>query len=129
MSFNTRDSSAFRVAVLLACCLSIGVAIGSHTTSAGTVGDDPAAGAENDTDEAASIAAFNAAYSVFSHPRCVNCHPAGNAPLQGDDSHPHAFRVQRGADGNGLTSLRCSNCHQAANLSGPHMPPGAAFPP
>jgi hypothetical protein len=85
--------------------------------------------AENETDEGASIAAFSAAYSVFSHPRCVNCHPAGSAPLQGDDSHPHAFRVQRGADGGGLPALRCSNCHQSANVPGAHMPPGAAFPP
>lgn len=75
-----------------------------------------------------AVVAFIAAYSVFSHPRCMNCHPAGNAPLQGDDSHPHAFRVQRGPDGNGVTALRCSNCHQATNASGAHAPPGAPFP-
>ena len=75
--------------------------------------------------QAKAIAAFNAAYSVFTYPRCLNCHPAGNAPLQGDDSRPHFERVQRGADGNGVYALKCSNCHQAQNRSGLNMPPGA----
>jgi hypothetical protein len=54
----------------------------------------------------------------------MNCHPAGDAPLQGDDSHPHAQNVQRGPDGKGLYALKCANCHQFANLPGANMPPG-----
>jgi mono/diheme cytochrome c family protein len=73
-------------------------------------------------------AAFLDVYKVLSHPRCMNCHPIGDAPLQGDDSHPHAFRIRRGKDGKGLTSVRCSNCHQAGNQPGEHTPPGAADP-
>ncbi len=46
-------------------------------------------------DDAAARAAFLAAAPVFTHPRCQNCHPAGDAPLQGDDSHPHAQNVKR----------------------------------
>jgi hypothetical protein len=76
-------------------------------------------------DEAGARRAFEAAYPVFMHPRCMNCHPAGDAPLQGDDSRPHFYRVQRGPDGNGLPAMRCSNCHQAANQPGLHAPPGA----
>jgi hypothetical protein len=68
--------------------------------------------------------AFLAAYTVFMHPRCMNCHPAGEAPLQGDDSRPHAQNVKRGADGRGKYALKCSSCHQAANLPGENMPPG-----
>ena len=75
-------------------------------------------------DEAASRAAFLDAYKVFMHPRCMNCHPAGNAPLQGDDSHLHAQNVQRGSDGKGLYALKCANCHQEKNLPGANMPPG-----
>ena len=75
-------------------------------------------------DDAASRAAFLAAYPVFMHPRCMNCHPTGNAPLQGDDSHPHAQNVQRGHDGKGLYALKCANCHQSENLPGLNMPPG-----
>ncbi len=47
------------------------------------------------TKEDAARAAFLAAYPVFMHPRCLNCHPMAEAPLQGDDSHPHAQNVQR----------------------------------
>ena len=63
-------------------------------------------------DEAASRAAFLAAYPVFMHPRCMNCHPAGDAPLQGDDSRPHGQNVKRGPDGMGLYALKCADCHQ-----------------
>jgi mono/diheme cytochrome c family protein len=74
--------------------------------------------------EAASRAAFLQAYQVLMHPRCMNCHPAGDAPLQGDDSHPHAQNVQRGRDGKGKYALKCANCHQLTNLPGKNMPPG-----
>jgi len=77
------------------------------------------------SDETASEA-FMAAYKVFMHPRCVNCHPAGDAPLRGEDSQPHAgLRLHRGSDGQGLFTLKCTNCHQAQNPQGLHMPPGA----
>lgn len=57
---------------------------------------------------------------VVSHKRCVNCHPAGDRPHQGEDSHEHRFGVQRGLDGHGLATLQCGTCHQASNnqLSG-----------
>lgn len=75
-------------------------------------------------DSAASARAFLGVYRVLLSPRCMNCHPAGDRPLQGEDSHPHAMNVQRGMDGHGLTALRCANCHQNHNLPGPHLPPG-----
>jgi len=75
--------------------------------------------------EQESKEAFLAAYTVFMHPRCMNCHPSGDQPLQGDDSHIHAQNVTRGADGKGLYALKCKNCHQDANLKGADMPPGA----
>ena len=76
------------------------------------------------TDDAGARAAFAAAAPVFFHPRCLNCHPVGDAPLQGDDSRPHAQNVKRGADGHGQYALKCSNCHQQTNLPGENMPPG-----
>jgi hypothetical protein len=81
-------------------------------------------GAGGQKDEAASRAAFVEAYKVLMHPRCMNCHPAGDVPLQGDDSRPHAQNVQRGPDGKGKYALKCANCHQRANLPGENMPPG-----
>jgi hypothetical protein len=83
-----------------------------------------ACGAENQASDAASQAAFLEAYKVFMHPRCMNCHPSGNVPLQGDDSHLHTQNVRRGPDGKGKYALKCANCHQDANLPGEHMPPG-----
>ncbi len=72
-----------------------------------------------------ALAAWETMYRVLQHPRCANCHPADDVPLQGDDGHPHAQIVQRGPDGEGLYGMRCSTCHQTQNLEGPHLPPGA----
>ena len=69
--------------------------------------------------------AFLEAYKVFMHPRCMNCHPAGDIPLQGDDSHLHTMGVQRGKDGKGLYGNKCSNCHQFEHLEGKRMPPAS----
>lgn len=78
------------------------------------------------TDESSgAIAAWQIVYGVLQHPRCANCHPADDIPLQGDDGHPHAQNVQRGPDGQGLYAMRCSACHQTQNLPGEHLPPGA----
>ena len=52
--------------------------------------------------EKESAEAFKEAYKVLMHPRCMNCHPSGDAPLQGDDSHIHAQNVTRGKDGKGV---------------------------
>ncbi len=75
-------------------------------------------------DTAASAKAFLEVHKVFTSPRCQNCHPAGDAPLQGDDSHVHLQNVKRGKDGHGVTAMRCETCHQTSNLAGDHMPPG-----
>lgn len=74
--------------------------------------------------EVESKEAFMAAYKVFMHPRCMNCHPAGDVPLQGDDSRLHPQGVKRGMDGKGLFALKCKNCHQDEHVQGEHMPPG-----
>ena len=75
------------------------------------------------------LVAFETVRQVLQHPRCQNCHPAGDTPLQGDDGHPHAQHVLRGADGHGKVGEECTTCHGPANLPdvyGEHMPPGVA---
>ena len=74
--------------------------------------------------EKESAEAFKEAYKVLMHPRCMNCHPSGDAPLQGDDSHIHTQNVTRGKDGKGVYAMKCSNCHQQENTAGLNMPPG-----
>ena len=71
-----------------------------------------------------SIAVFEEAGKVLQHPRCMNCHPAGDIPLQGDDSHLHQMSPRRGVDGKGVYAMKCSNCHQPTNTAGLHTPPG-----
>jgi hypothetical protein len=63
-----------------------------------------------------SVAIFTEAGKVIQHPRCVNCHPAGNRPLQGNDGHPHQPLVVRGEDGFGAIGMRCMTCHGPANF-------------
>jgi hypothetical protein len=74
-----------------------------------------------DTD-ARSAAMFTELGKVLTHPRCTNCHPAGDRPRQGDESRLHQPPVTRGADGHGLPAMRCSTCHQNANFDPGHMP-------
>ncbi len=84
-------------------------------------------GSEMDVAEKDSIASVNAfmdVYKVLMSPRCMNCHPAGDQPLQGDDSHIHTMNIQRGIDGKGISALKCANCHQPENAEGLHAPPG-----
>jgi hypothetical protein len=69
-----------------------------------------------------SVALFVEAGKVLQHPRCVNCHPAGDRPLQGEDGHPHQPWVRRGTDGHGVAAMRCTTCHQAANYDAVGMP-------
>ena len=75
-------------------------------------------------DSAASAKAFLQVYKVLMSPRCMNCHPAGDIPLQGDDSHLHTMSPKRGKDGHGLYAMKCTNCHQPSNTPGMHTPPG-----
>ena len=73
------------------------------------------------------LAAFETIRGVLQHPRCQNCHPAGDAPLQGEDGHAHTMSVQRGADGFGRVGEACTACHGPANppsTYGQHQPPG-----
>ncbi len=62
-----------------------------------------------------SVAIFEEMAKVLTHPRCVNCHPSGIRPLQGEEGRPHEPTVVRGRDGLGMVGMRCSTCHGAGN--------------
>lgn len=78
------------------------------------------------TAQLGSFEAFRKAATVIRHPRCVNCHVAGDQPTIGSNREAHPMRVKRGADGHGTPALRCSTCHQDTNGELPHSPPGIA---
>ena len=65
---------------------------------------------------------FDIVYRVLESPRCMNCHPKGDAPLQYDDHRPHGQNITRRSEKNGLT---CATCHRAKNGTRPGQPPGA----
>jgi hypothetical protein len=66
-------------------------------------------------DAAAGLAAYDRFVSVLQSPRCLNCHPRGDRPRQGDDRYIHLMNVQRGVDGGGMAVMRCAACHQQHN--------------
>lgn len=65
---------------------------------------------------ARSAALFREAGKVILHPRCVNCHPAGDTPTQGNDEHVHNPPVIRGAADFGAPGMQCNTCHGARNM-------------
>jgi hypothetical protein len=71
---------------------------------------------------ARSAAIFTELGKVLTHPRCLNCHPAGDRPRQGDISRLHQPPVVRGADGFGLPAMRCPICHLQANFDPAGVP-------
>lgn len=71
---------------------------------------------------ARSAAIFTELGKVLTSPRCVNCHPAGDRPHQGDLGRPHQPPVERGADGLGAAAMRCPICHQKANFEPGRVP-------
>jgi hypothetical protein len=62
-------------------------------------------------------AAFDTMMEVLTHKRCMNCHPSGDKPRQGEDSHLHNFNVQRGPANHGVVAVQCGSCHQSENNS------------
>lgn len=78
-----------------------------------------------------SRALFWEASRVMLHPRCANCHPAGDSPTQGDERRPHDPAVSRGVDGHGTPAMECSSCHQDKNPVLARVPgaPGWALAP
>ncbi len=101
----------------------------SHATTAETTPTPPRPPSAKVAPGSDPIAAFETVRGVLQSPRCVNCHPAGDIPLQGDDSHLHEPPITRGPEGRGVAGLSCSACHGKQNLPasyGPHSPPGVS---
>ncbi|MBC8071742.1 MAG: Isoquinoline 1-oxidoreductase subunit, partial [Deltaproteobacteria bacterium] len=72
--------------------------------------------------DARAAALFVEATRVMQHPRCANCHPDGDSPLQGMDMQLHDPPVFRGPDDHGVAGLECTSCHQDRNLELARVP-------
>jgi len=77
--------------------------------------------------KARARAIFVEATRVLLHPRCVNCHPAGDSPTQSDQLRLHDPPVVRGPDDRGVPALYCSSCHQDRNLELARVPGAPAW--
>ena len=105
------------VLAALACTAILVSARGSAQTPASGDLQPPAAFQGIADPQARSRALFTEAAKVITHPRCMNCHPAGNTPFQGNDRHLHRPLVVRGEDGAGIGGNRCTSCHTQANFT------------
>jgi hypothetical protein len=74
-----------------------------------------------------SVALFQEAGKVIQHPRCINCHPAGDHPLQGEDRHLHFPAAVRGPEDMGVPGGYCIACHHETNVS-PLAAPHTSIP-
>jgi len=72
--------------------------------------------------QARSTALFEEAAKVLQHPRCMNCHPAGERPRQTDLRRLHQPLVVRGKDGHGAPGMACATCHGGANFDHSRVP-------
>lgn len=95
--------------------LTVAIAVAFASLGAGEPSASPEAGKR----------AFLEVARVLQSPRCMNCHPMGDAPLQTDASRPHAMNITRTSTESGLA---CATCHRDRNseaLGVPGGPPGA----
>src|SRR5262249_17178620 len=106
------------VAIMLALATVLLRPLSAHAINESASGSlaSPESFATTDDPAVRSAAMFIELGKVLPHPRCVNCHPAGDRPRQGEQGRLHQPPVERGPDGLGLAAMRCSNCHQEKNF-------------
>lgn len=100
--------------------------VGVFVVLAGSLSD-----ARTQTSEAQGLEAWNTAFEVFSHARCVNCHvPADNKPRWSGPSYEgrgpyHGMGVVADDTRSKAAGLSCATCHRASNMPFPRGAPGA----
>jgi hypothetical protein len=119
---HRREEKAMRSVLLgalgTACAVTVVMAQVQNTTALNPRDLRPLASFSGIADRAErSRALFNEVAKVVTHPRCMNCHPAGNHPLQGNDGHVHMPPVPRGEAGLGVAGLACAACHTERNFT------------
>jgi hypothetical protein len=117
-----RDSPGIRSATISlvgASCASLLVIFGIDTATAQNAAElrSPSEFSAIQDPQTRSRALFAEAAKVIMNPRCMNCHPATDRPLQGDDRHIHRPPVTRGDDGGGVAGNTCGACHTESNFT------------
>jgi hypothetical protein len=107
-----------RAVGIVLCSIGLGCVVFNATRAQGPNTLQPASAFTSIADRSArSRALFNEAAKVITHPRCMNCHPASDSPLQGNDGHIHQPAAYRGEAGDGVPGLHCSACHSDRNFT------------
>jgi hypothetical protein len=106
-------SRVVAIAVSLPCCADWVAA--ADTVSQGTELKPATAFATISDQRMRSVALFTEAGKVIQSPRCMNCHPVGRRPTQGDDLHAHIPLMQADSEGKGVPALPCKSCHGPSN--------------
>lgn len=103
------------VAIFVVGLISSCVVASSQSQSDGNPLKGPAAFAGIADSGNRSRALFSEAAKVIMGPRCMNCHPNGDSPTQGNDLHIHMPPVTRGESGVGVPGNTCNACHTEHN--------------
>lgn len=123
---TTTPTRTLGAAALIAAALSLaGVALAEDKAAEAPRATEPAPKTISAQQEAAGRKAFLDVAKVLQSPRCMNCHPTGDRPLQTDASRPHALNISRRSVAAGL---ECAACHRTENseaIGVPGGPPGA----
>jgi hypothetical protein len=102
--------------ILLLCCSLSAMLAGAGGFAQERELRSPAAFSGVADQQARSRLLFAEAAKVIMSPRCMNCHPAADRPMQGNDMHPHSPPAVRGADGGGAPGNTCGACHMDRNV-------------
>lgn len=108
---NQLKSVFILIALLATICLSVGASRINPISSEVTEYHELLP--ENDSTK--SLIAFKTVLKVIKDPRCINCHPSGDQPRQGDNQKVHAFGVNRGTSDLGGPVQKCNSCHKSEN--------------
>ena len=115
-SFRIRPAT---ISLIGASCASLLFVVGSDSTAAQNPNElrSPSEFSGIQDPQIRSRALFTEAAKVIMNPRCVNCHPATDHPLQGNDQHIHMPPVPRGESGDGIGGNTCGACHMERNVT------------
>jgi len=121
MRFISRQSLNHRCSIAIAAVAVLSLVFAFQQAGAQSTNDlrAPSDFANIQDTEARSKALFAESAKVITSPRCMNCHPAGNHPLQGNDKHVHEPPVDRGPGGTGVAANTCAGCHNERNFTLP----------
>lgn len=110
-----------------AAIITIGAAVSAKQPEPARALKSPQSFASITDEKQRSAALFTEAGKVITHARCMNCHPVGDRPAQGDDRHPHMPLVARGLDDFGAIGMRCTTCHGPENFDPAGVPGNPAW--